>query len=297
MMFLARFILKGPNQAALVAATMAILGILLAPALWLSAAAIALVTLVQDYRQGMKVMGFAAVGSALFAALIFSSPLVVVYFVLMAWLPAWLAATVLKQTVSLAASLQFIAALSFLAVIVLYVVFPGFGEYWREPLDLLAQQLTEQSQGQLSLEELQQAEEWVIKLIPGLMASSILFGTMISLFLARWWQALVLNPGGFGREFQSLNLGKGSALIAAGIVTASVLVGSEPVYAMLLLILALYLTQGLSIVHAVFARRPLNVVWLYVLYIAMIFVPHIVALLVLVGITDAWIDFRRRLVV
>jgi hypothetical protein len=296
MVFLARFILKGPNQAALVASTMAILGILLTPAVWVSAAAIALVTLVQDFRQGMRVMAFAIAGSVLFASLIFSSPMVVVYFVLMAWLPAWLAATVLKQTVSLAASLQLITALSLLVIIVLYVVFPGFGELWREPLDLLVQQLAEQYQGQLSLQELQQAEELAIKLIPGLIASSILFGTMISLFLARWWQAVVFNPGGFGKEFQSLSLGKTAALVAVGIVVAAAIIGTEPVYAMLLVILALYLTQAMSIVHAIFAGRQLNTVWLYVFYVAIIFVPHIVALLVLVGITDAWIDFRRRLV-
>lgn len=296
MVFLARFILKGPNQAALVAATMAMLGVLLAPALWISAAAIALITLVKGYRQGMRVMVFTTIGSALFAWLIFSSPAVIVYFVLMAWLPVWLAATVLKQTSSLAASLQVITVLSLLAVIVLYVAFPGFGELWREPLDLLVQQLAEQYEGQISLAELQQAEELAIKLIPGLIASSILFGTMISLFLARWWQAVVLNPGGFGKEFQALNLGKISAVIAAGIVAASVVIGTEPIYAMLLLVLALYLTQGMSVVHAVFARRQLNTVWLFMLYVAMIFVPHIVAALLVVGITDAWIDFRRRLV-
>ncbi len=296
MIFLARFILRGPNQAALVAATMAMLGVLLAPAMWISAAAIALITLVQDYRQGMKVLVFTTIGSALFAWLIFSSPVVVIYFVLMAWLPAWLAATVLKQTLSLAASLQVITVLSMLAVIVLYVAFPGFGEFWREPLDALVQQLAEQYEGQISLAELQQAEELAIKLIPGLIASSILFGTMISLFLARWWQAVVLNPGGFGKEFKALNLGKTSALIAAGIVAASATIGTEPIYAMLLLVLALYLTQGLSVVHAVFAGRKWNAVWLYVLYIAMIFVPHIVAVLLVVGITDAWINYRGRLV-
>lgn len=275
---------------------MAILGTLLAPAVWVSAAAIALVTLVNDFRQGMRVMIFATVGSALFASLIFSSPVVIVYFVLMAWLPAWLAATVLKQTVSLASSLQLIAALSLLAIIILYVVFPGVGEFWREPLDLLVLQLAEQYQGQLSLQELQQAEEVAIRLIPGLIASSILFGTMISLFLARWWQAVVLNPGGFSKEFHSLNLGKTAALIAMSIVLAAMIIGTEPVYAMLLVVVALYVTQGMSIVHAIFARRQLNVVWLYVLYTTMVFVPHIVALLVVVGVTDAWIDFRRRLV-
>ena len=295
MIFLARFILKGPSQAALVAAAMAILGILLAPAVWVSAAAIALVTLVKDYRQGLMVMVFAAAGSMLFAVLLFSSPLVVVYFVLMAWLPAWMAATVLKNTVSLAASLQLVAALSLIAVIVLYVFFPGFGEIWREPLDTLVQQLAQQYQGELSLQELKQAEELAIRLIPGLFASSILLGTMISLFLARWWQAAVLNPGGFAKEFQALNLGKTAAIIATGIAVAAAVIGTEPVYAMLFVVLALYLTQGMAVLHAVFSRRQLNAVWLYLVYFLMFFVPQVVAVLVLAGLADAWIDFRRRL--
>lgn len=295
MIFLARFILKGSSQASLVAAAMAILGILLAPAIWISAAAIALVTLVQGYRQGLMVMIFAAVGSMLFAALLFSSPLVVVYFVLMAWLPAWMAATVLKNTVSLAASLLLVTALSLMAIVVLYALFPGFGEIWREPLDTLVQQLAQQYQGQLSLQELKQAEEMAIRLIPGLFASSILLGTMISLFLARWWQAAVLNPGGFAEEFQALKLGKIAALIAAAIAAAAAIIGTEPVYAMLFVVFALYLTQGLSVLHAVFAKRKLNAIWLYLVYIVMFFVPQVVAALVLIGLADAWVDFRRRI--
>jgi len=197
MMYLARFILKGPNQAALVAASMAMLGVLLAPALWISAAAIALITLVKGYRLGMKVMVFTMIGSAVFAGLIFTSPMVVFYFVLMTWLPAWLAASVLKQTGSLAASLQLIAALSLIVVVVLYAAFPAFGEHWREPLDVMVQQLAAQYQGELEVAELQQAADLIIRLMPGMIAGSVLFGTMISLFLARWWQAQVFNPGGF----------------------------------------------------------------------------------------------------
>ena len=97
MVFLARFILKGPSQAALVAAATAMLGILFAPAVWVSAAAIALVTLVTDQRKGAMVLAYATLGAGVFSMLVFSSPLIAVYFILMAWLPAWLAAMVLKQ--------------------------------------------------------------------------------------------------------------------------------------------------------------------------------------------------------
>ena len=295
MVFLARLILKGPSQAALVAATLAIVGIVFMPATWLSAAAIALVALVKDQRQTLLVLAITALGSMLFASLIFASPSMTVYFMLMAWLPAWIAASVLRA-VSLAASLHLIAGLSLIAIIVIYTFFPEMGEIWREPLDLLVQELANQSQGQLSLEVLQEIKELTIKMIPGFLASSVLLGTMISLFLARWWQAVILNPGGFAKEFQALNLGKAAAVIAIAIVVAAQLMSSELWYAMLLIVLVLYLTQATAILHSVFNGKQLKKFWLYPIYLAMIFVPEAAAVLILIGIADAWIDFRGRLV-
>ncbi len=295
MVFLARLILKGPSQAALVAATLAMLGVLFAPAIWLSAAAIALVVLVKDGRQALIVMAVATVGAMLFAGLIFASPLMVVYFLLAAWLPAWIAASILR-TASMAASLQVIAGFSLAAIIGVYSFFPEMGEIWREPLDLLVEQIMQQSQGEISLQVLQEVEETAIRMIPGFLAASVLFGTMISLFLARWWQAMILNPGGFAKEFQALNLGKTTAMIAVAVVIAVALVGSELWYAMLLIVLALYSTQGMSILHAVFKGRQLNRVWLYLIYLVMFFSPEVAAMLILVGIADAWIDFRGRLI-
>jgi hypothetical protein len=135
-----------------------------------------------------------------------------------------------------------------------------------------------------------------IRMIPGFLAVSVLFGTMISLLLARWWQSMILNPGGFAREFQALNLGKTAAAVATVVVIIVALAGSELWYAMLLIVLALYTTQGVSILHAVFRGRQLNRVWLYLIYLVMFFSPQVVAMLVLIGIADAWIDFRGRLI-
>ncbi len=295
MVFLARLILKSSNQAALVAATLAMLGVLLAPAIWLSAAAIALVALVKDDRQALIVMAVASAGAMLFAGLVFATPSMVVYFLLAAWLPAWIAASVLR-TSSLAASLQAIAGLSVLVLLLLYGFFPGMGELWRESLDALVQQLVAQSPGEQSLQKWQEVEEMAIKMIPGFLAFSVLFGTMMSLFLARWWQSVIMNPGGFAKEFQALNLGKTTAILAAVIVATAALFGSELWYAMLLIVLALYTTQGMSILHAVFVSRQLNRAWLYLIYLVMLFSPEIAALLILVGIADAWINFRGRLI-
>ncbi len=298
MILLSRFILKGTSQAALIAASMAVLG--LVPlvgwfAVLISGAAVALVTLVQGYRHGLLVMLIAVVGAGVFATLIFSQPLVAVYYMLAVWLPVWLVATVLRETVSLALSVLLVAGMSLLALLVMTLMFPGFEELWREPLDMLTAQLAEQSMGQFTLEELREAEDIAIRLIPGLIASTLMFSTMLSLMLARWWQAVNFNPGGFAKEFQALNLGKSAALVAVVILAATGWLKTDLLIAMSLVVLALYVSQGAAVMHAVVARKKINVVWLYLVYFLMLFIPHIMVLLVVLGLADAWIDFRRRI--
>jgi len=292
-LFLARFILKGQSQAALVAATMAILGMLVPPAAWLSAAAIVLVTLVNGPQRGLITTGLALLGTAVFSYLIFSAPQIAVIFVLLAWLPAWLVAMLLRQTVSLAFSLQVLSAMTLLAVVMLYALYPNFGELWREPLDIMVTQLVQQSE-EFSLQELKQTEEWLIEFLPGLFASSLMFGTMLSLFIGRWWQAVYYNPGGFAEEFQSLNLGKTSALIALALMLMAAVIGNVFTFALATVVFVLYLIQGLSLLHAVVKMRQVSASWLFVFYMVMFFIPHLVLLMVFAGITDPWLNIRQR---
>lgn len=294
MLFLANFILKGQSQAALVAATMAIIGLAVPPAGWVSAAAIVLVTLVNGPKSGLITTALSLAGTAIFAYLIFSAPQIAVIFVLLFWLPAWLIAAVLRQTVSLAYSLQILTLMTLLAVAILYLLFPNIGELWREPLDIIVKQLAEQS-ADFSLTELKQTEDWVIEFLPGLLASSIMFGTMLSLFLGRWWQAVFYNPGGFGKEFRSLNLGKVSALCALAIMLIAAIVDSVFVVAMVTVVFVLYGMQALSLLHAVIKIRQFNTAWLFVIYMIMFFVPHVLLLLILASFVDPWLDIRQRI--
>ncbi|HHJ35650.1 MAG TPA: hypothetical protein ENJ87_07780 [Gammaproteobacteria bacterium] len=294
MLFLARFILKGQSQAALVAATMAVLGLILPPAAWISAAAIVLITLVHDPKSGLFTMAIASLGAAMFAFLIFATPQIAAMFVLLAWLPAWMSATILRQTVSLAFSLQILAMVSLLAVILLYMMFPNFGEFWREPLDQMVTQLAQQS-NDFSLADLKQTEDWVIKFLPGLFVSSIMFGAVVSLLLGRWWQAVYYNPGGFAKEFQSLNLGKISALVAMTIILIAALVGNVFTVALASVVSVLYAMQALSLLHAVIRIRQVHTAWLMVIYLIMFFMPHLVVLLILASFADPWLDVRQRI--
>ncbi len=294
MLFLAKFILKGKSQAALVAASMAIFGLMVPPAAWISAAAIVLVTLVYGEKSGLLTTALSSLGAAIFSYLIFATPQVAIIFILLVWLPAWLMAMILRQTVSLAYTLQVLTGISLLAVVLIYMLFPNFGEFWREPLDRMIAELAQQSE-QFSLAQLKQTQDWIIAFLPGLFAGSIMFGTILSLLLGRWWQAVFYNPGGFAEEFQGLNLGKMSALAAALIISIAMLANSIFAIAMVTIVFVLYGVQALSLLHAVIKLRQLNVSWLVTIYIVMLFFPQFLLILILASLIDPWLDIRQRL--
>ncbi len=307
MILLAGFILKGPFQAALVAAAMAILGMLFPPVTWISAAAIVLVTLVNGYKQGLVTTAIAYLGAAVFAYIILLkmatgsalSPLValemVLYFALLVWLPAWMVSATLKLTISLAYSLQFLAIVSLIAIAVFYTLYPNFGELWRQYFDQLFGQLAAQSD-KVSLATLKNMENGLIHFLPGLFVSSLMFGTMLSLFLGRWWQAIYFNPGGFAKEFQALSLGKATTLVGLTIIVLSLLLKTYVMYAFMAIVMMLYLVQGVAILHAVFKIKQLHLIWLILTYALMMFVPQIMLLLIFVGLVDSWADIRQRFV-
>lgn len=297
MILLSRFILKGTSQAALVAAAMAVLS--LVPvlgmfAILLSGASVALISLVQGYRQGTVVMLVALLGAAVFTGLLFAQPLIAVYFLLAVWLPVWLAALVLRETVSLALSLLLVTALSLLALLVMYLLFPEFAQYWQAPLEQQMAQTAELLKWQLTPVEMQAMVANMIRLIPGLIASTLLLGTVLSLLLARWWQAVNFNPGGFAIEFQALRLGRSAALIAILLIVLTGWLQSDMLLAMSLVVFTLYFLLGIAVLHAVVNRKRINPVWLYLVYVLMLFIPQIMVALVVLGLADTWLDFRRR---
>ena len=47
----------------------------------------------------------------------------------------------------------------------------------------------------------------------GILALNVMLTSLISVLIARWWQALLFNPGAFGKEFRALSLGKYFAVV------------------------------------------------------------------------------------
>jgi hypothetical protein len=60
-------------------------------------------------------------------------------------------------------------------------------------------------------------------------------------------------------------------------------------------LLAMLAFQGLAVVHGLVARTGASVAWLIGAYLLLLMPPHFgLPALLLVGLTDGWIDFRAR---
>ena len=137
----------------------------------------------------------------------------------------------------------------------------------------------------------------IAHMMTGMFAAAITFGIVISLFLARWWQAILYNPGGFRQEFYALRLGKafGIVTVAVAAVALAALPGTGALRDVLPLLVLLQLLQGLAVVHGLVAEAGANKAWLVAVYVLLV-LPTVTTqaalTLAVAGLVDNWMNFR-----
>jgi len=300
----ASYILRGRYHAILVATSTAILALLLPLLSHISGATIALVTLRKRLVEGLLVL----LGAGLILAVIgyFSSisfPMVRAFLIstlVVVWLPAAIAAEVLRQWRTLGAALTVAAAYGVLAMLILYLSVDDVTQWWQGMLDSVLTPLLEGAPMPLSDADKTRLLTSLSGVMTGFMAAAIVYSTMINLFIGRWLQAMLYNPGGFSREFQELRLGRGMA-VAAGCVLllSSIASGSGVAHILVnlvILVVAVYSFHGLALIHALVTITHARKTWLYALYLLMLFaLPQVLMVLSAAGFADSWMDFRARL--
>ncbi len=297
MQALARFAMRGRSQAALVAATAAVLSVL--PFLGvvtslISAGVVVLATLRHGATEGLLVTALAGLGGGLLAWLALGSPYPALGFLLFFWLPAWLLAVVLGWSRSLSLTVQLAAALAVLAFGVVSLLGGALRDLWQRVLEPLRQLLVEAEVIDVAGSEavMSQVAIW----LPGLLTFTIYALVVASLFLGRWWQGLLYNPGAFGAEFRALRLHPAVGLLVIAFYLALLFTDAHWAVTMILMLGILMMFQGLAVLHALRRARNAHPGWLVGLYgvfaIAFPFPQMAVAGL---GLADIWVDFRRRL--
>ena len=281
---LAEFIMRGRVQATLVVAVCAALPLLY----WLGAAAGCLVLL----RRGLKdALGVLALGllPALIWWLQMGDPRV-----LLVLLGSSSLALVLRASESWVRTLLVSVALGLVFSVLLGAAFhPQIEALAQEIVKVLPLALGELYQ-QLSVDERARLAALIAPALIGLMAVVLQIVSVLSLMLGRYWQALLYNPGGFGREFRAIRFPLGLAML----LLAFMLLGPNlgPQMAMLTPLCSVPLVfAGLALIHGLVAQKRLARFWLVGLYVTLLlFMQLIYPLLVVLAIVDSLIDFRGR---
>ena len=294
MLGLASFIMRGRSQAALVAAVFALLSLLFPLTGLLSSATLALATLRQGPVEGLLVGLFAGLASGLFAFAALGSPMPALGFALALWLPVWALAVLLRNSGSPALTVTTAGLMGLAILIGLKVGVTDPAAYWAELMEPVRQGLIEG--GILTDAESRALILEVARWMTGAFAATFYFQALLALFLGRWWQSLLYNPGGFGAEFRDLRLGKGLGVLGLALM-AFILIKGENQWAadLLILITPLFLLQGLALIHWLVKALQANRGWLIGLYaLFLLALPHAQVLTAGLGLADIWVNVRAK---
>ena len=282
---LAEFIMRGRVQATLVVAGCAVLPLLY----WLGAAAGSLVLLRRGLTDALGVLSLGLLPALIWwlyaddpralLVLLGSSGLALVLRASESWVRTLLVSVVIGVVFSVVLGVAFAAQIEMLAQALIKVMPALLGETYK----------------QLSVDEQARFASLIAPVLTGLIAALLQIVSVLSLILGRYWQALLYNPGGFGREFRSIRIPAGPAML----LLACMVVGPNfgPQMALLAPIWSVPLVfAGLALIHGLAAQKRLAKFWLVGLYVTLVlFMQLIYPLLVVLAIVDSLIDFRGRL--
>lgn len=296
---MAGFIMSGRYQAIVFISLFAVLSLVIPPFVFLSNAAVALVALRQGYNQGIIVALISSIVFAVIAMLLQQNFLTGLASALQQWLPMILFATILTRTVSWACTLQAMLLIVVGGLIVFHLSISDAQEYWKDTISHLVDVFSKEQAW--SKEDSRKFIEVLSTWVSTIIAVGLLVSWIVSMFIARHWQAMLYNPGGFGEEFRELRLGKVLAIALLIVVLLFVMTDSQLFADLSIVGMTVYFFQGLALIHGLVKKLQMSHFWLVGMYIFMIPIfPSmlvIIILLVSFGIIDSFADFRNTLTI
>lgn len=281
MRVVANFIMRGRAQALLVAVPCAGTAIFF----WVSAAAIALVTLRKGAYEGGLICLWSVLPAAFLAWMMNPLPLMIV-------LCTFAMAVALRALVSWPIALLCASAGGALcALLLLFGLSDYMQAFLKEYTDIFAQlekELAQQNPGQPSL-----LPELGLPQMAGVFGIYVALFGVLSLVIGRYWQALLYNPNGFRQEFHALRLPVQLAIPLLVLAALCLLAAEYQVWAWIFLVPLMI--AGIALVHGLAARKNVNRFAITAFYIALVLVNPVKILLCVAAVADSLMDFRARL--
>lgn len=297
----AEWVTARPARGLLAGAGVGLLAALALPLIaWLPAGLMVLVLL----AVGPRAAAIVAVGAALPIAWVFQPVIGLAAALVLAAVvvvPPFMAGSLLESSRSLSFVFQ-AATLAACGLVLLAYLLIGdpigalmpFVDYVRPALERTAQALAEMGVPRTP-EEIGEA---TARVAWATTAWILLLQTMLSLFAGLGAFGALREPGLFGREFRSLQLGRfvggaAAAALAIGLVAQLVTGHSWPPADDVLYVLACsFVLQALAVVHGLKQAGVIGGVPVALTYLAIVLVPMVVVGL---GFADTWFRFRERL--
>ncbi len=251
---------------------------------WISAAALALVTLRRGIAHGAWL---------LFWALLPAGALLYVFGNASA-LALLLGTTALACLLRVTVSLPLTLLGSVVVAAVFGVLMMMFGGAYLDQLSVFFATVLEGVEQRFSTPEtpltLHRPVPWQIA---GMLGALVAIGATLCLLLGRYWQAELYNPRGFGEEFRALRY---PAPMTLGLVLPALMLASAGIeYRSWAMIFFIPLTfAGFSLVHARAKLRGGGSGWLAVFYLSWMLFDPVKLVVVFFAVADSWFDFRQR---
>jgi hypothetical protein len=290
--------MQGRLQATIAASSLALLSLLFPPVSIVSSAAIALITLRRGASEGLYILGCGAIAAGLLGVFIQGNFQYAIAFLLL-WLPIWLISIVLREGQNLSLAVEVSVFLGILGIIGVYIFIASPTSMWKP---ILAQIITQMTPTDVPIENIRQAVEILSRYMTGTFFAGIVVTLLSGLFLGRWWQAILYNPGGFRQDFLTLTTSPRftlAAIVVIGVAFAKLGVMSEIAANIVTILFVLYVLVGIAILHTVLAAQNYGKHIVPMFYITLILIPinlkpFVLLAIALVGLTDMWLDLRKN---
>ena len=134
------------------------------------------------------------------------------------------------------------------------------------------------------------------RLLVALFTAGQLSVMLAAVTLARWWQSVLYNPGGFGEEFRGLRLLPGLTVALILLMVACYASGNPYLSTWTLVLVVPFLVSSIALVHWTVGNKKLGGNWLVVFYLLLLFfMQFIMPILVILAVADSWMDLRKRI--
>lgn len=211
----------------------------------------------------------------------------------------WFLAVLLRQYSSWNLVLEITILIGMIIVGLVHILYPDiqawwvkqFTAYFNKTLNVVDTLKSGASPQEFEAELIASAKYYAT----GFAVVSVLFNVLLQLFVARWWQGVIFNPGALSKELKQIRLSHVAAILFVIILFLSYFKNNIALDTVPLLY-SLFCIAGLSLIHYMLSFTKTAWLWLLVVYGGIVWLfPFSIMIIAVGAFFDSWLDFRKRI--